>query len=208
MHWLAVLVLCGTVLLGACRTNEAEPNPALATSTVVPATTATTQPTTSAAALDLSAPPTPAQLQDPAYWNAILATLNHVAASAIRSAAGKRAVEPSAVESLRQVFGEEVFPTQYRSLVDIAAGKDNGLLLPPGDPVARTTRIVKIADKCVGLTATLDYQTVNPNIPTSAVVVELRPAEIRKGSFNLTPWRIERQFTMAEQSDTDLLCSG
>lgn len=202
---LAALLLCGTVLLAACRTKS-DPEPPTTTS-VLPVTTQPT-PATTATTVDVSAPPTPAQLQDPAYWKAVLAALNHVAAEAFRSAARARAVEPSAVEALRQVYGDEVFPNQQRSLTEIAAGRDKGLLIPPGDPRADITGIVRAATSCVGLTASVDYSAVNPNIPVSPVVIELRPFARTTSMVNPTPWKIERQFVMADPNDTSLLCSG
>lgn len=203
---LAVLLLCGTVLLAACRRQSDPQTPA--TTTALPATTQVTQPTTTPTTVDVSAPPTPAQLQDTAYWNAVLAALNHVAAEAVRSTVRTRAVEPSAVEALRQVYGPEVFEGQHESLMEIAAGEDNGLLNPPGDPVAATTRIVRISGDCVGLIASLDYRMVNPTLSVSSIGVELRAVSRSGGSVNPTPWMISRQFVLADESNTRFLCAG
>lgn len=178
-----------------------------ASATTQPATTETTQATTTMT-LNLAATPTPAQLQDPAYWNAILAALYRVAGDAFRSTVRTRTVEPAAVDALHQVYGPNVFSGQYQSLTEISGGQDNGLIIPPGDPVASVTDIVKASDQCVSLTISLDYGRVNPRIPPSTSVVELRPRQTSATpSMNPTPWTILQLFIVAAPDDGARLCS-
>jgi len=205
VHRLAVLLLCGSVLLAGCRTKERGPAASSATSTIPASTEAAVVPTTST--LNVSARPTTAQLQDPAYWNAILATLNRAAGDAFRSADSKRAIEPSAVEALRQVYGSGVFPNEYQSILEVAAGRGSGLLHPPGDVVTRLNRIVKADARCVALTASLDFGKVNPTVPTSDVVMELLPRDNSQNTINPVPWIIEELFVIAAPDDSSRPCS-
>ena len=206
MRRFSALLLCGTVLLGGCRTRKPDPTASSTTVTTQPMTTQSTLATT-ATTLDVSATPSSAQLQDPAYWNAILATLNRIAGDAFRSAASKGAVEPSAVDALRQVYGSGVFPNEYESIKEVAAGRASGLLRPPGDVVATLRSIVKADPRCVALIASLDFGKVNPTVPSSEVVVELLPRDNSGRSVNPAPWIIEELFVIAAPDDAGRLCS-
>ena len=207
MRLLATSLLCAAVLLGGCRTKSSDPAAMAPTTTLPPATTAVTQPT--ATTLNLSAPPTDAQLQDPAYWNAVLAKLNRVAGEAFRSAVRSRAVEPSAVEALRQVYGPVLFEDEHEVLAEVAAGKGNGVLMPPGDAVADVTSIVKTDPRCAALTATLDYGKVNPTVGTSRVAMKLlRRQSTEAADANPTPWKIEELYVISSPEEVNRLCTG
>ncbi len=202
---LPVILLCGTLVLAGCRPKKATPVPPT-TTTLLPATTGpTAAPTTT---LNLSAPPTPAQLQDPAYWNAILAALNRVVGEVYRTTVRTSAVEPKAREALRQVYGPALFEDEHKVLVDVAAGNRNGLLVPPGDPVATVTRVVKAKASCVAIEALIDFSTVNSNVPTAPNAMRLVPrAAAVEASANPTPWTIDQFFIIAGQEDSSDLCS-
>lgn len=203
---LAVIFLCGTLVLVGCRPKKASPVPPT-TTTLLPATTGpTAAPTTT---LDVSAPPTPAQLQDPAYWNAILAALNRVAGDAFRSVVSTKVVSPSTAEALEQIYGPSVFPGQYKALVDITRGPPNGLVLPPGDPLATVDRIVDAESRCVSLTASLDYGGVNTSVPKAMNAFRLMPRTKTSGaSVNPTPWMIDDFFVIDASGETSELCTG
>ena len=205
MRRLAVILLCGALVLVGCRPNKAAPIPPT-TTTLLPATTSpTAAPTTT---LNLSAPPTPAQLQDPAYWNAILAALNRVAGDAFRSAVSTSAVEPKAREALRQVYGPALFEDEQKVLVDVASGKRNGLLVPPGDRVATVIRVVKVRADCVAIEASIDFSMVNPTVPTAPNAMRLVPRAAAGSSANPIPWAIDQFFIIAGPEDSSDLCSG
>lgn len=202
----ATIALLAMVVLAGCPSKTPPPDASATTSTTA-VTTATAQPATTTT-LNLSAQPTFAQLHDTAYWNAILAALNRVVGDAFRSAVVTRAVEPSAVDALREVYGPTVFSGQYESLVEISEGKDNGLIIPPGDPVASVTSIVKADERCVALTTSLDYGKVNPRIPTANNVVELRARGESESAVNPTPWTIAELFIIGAPDDRSRLCAG
>jgi len=169
--------------------------------------TSTSQPATSTT-LNLSAQPTDAQFHDPAYWNAVLAALNRVVGDALRSVVSSRAVQPSALEALRQVYGSGVFPSEHEAIVQVAAGRAKGLIDPPGDLVASVTGIVKSEARCVALTAMLDFGKVNSTVPTSEVAMELVARDDKRNSINPTPWKIEQSFTLSRPEDRGLICAA
>lgn len=205
-----VSLICAVALLTACRREEpnaAEPpvTDALPTTTAAPPATQSASTTTT---LDLSAQPTDAQLQDPAYWNAILATLHRVAGDAYRSAESKKVVEPAAVEALRQVYGSQVFANERESITEVAAGRASGFISPPGDLVASVTGIFKADLRCVALTASLDFGKVNSTVPTSEVAMQLLPRNSAQKDANPTIWTIDHLFMIKEPADRTRLCSG
>lgn len=205
MHRCAVPVLCGLLVVAACRKENLPPDASATTATIAPVTTQL-QPTPTT--VDVASPATAEQLQDPAYWNAILATLHHVVGNALRSAATQRAVEPSVVRSLQQIYGQPAFDAQYMGLVEIADGKDNGLLIPPGDPLAAVTKILTADSQCVTLEAFLDYTKVNPTLPNSPIIVKLLRRSTTEGlEFNPTPWAIDVSFIPESPDEGRELCA-
>ena len=156
----------------------------------------------------MAAPPTISQLQDPAYWNAVLATLNHIAGEATRDALSAQKVDPDVAQALRQIYGPTVFQNQYQALVRVAGGERSGLITPPGDVAANVTGVVKAASDCVTLTAMLDYSKVNPTVPTAPNVVKLLPRQpVEDAAINPTPWIID-QFFIIEAPEDSQQCVG
>lgn len=202
---MAALLLCVTLLAAACRPEKSPPAAPVTTATTAPPTTAEAPTTTT---LDVSTPPSTAQLQDPAYWNAVLAALNHVVGDVFRQAVTSGKVEPSTVDALHQVYGAGVFPNHYDSLVEVAGGKGNGILIPPGDAEARVTGVMKADSGCVALSASLYYGKVNPTVPDSSIVVKLTPRGSPQDSpMNPTPWKIDEQFNVTNPTEGDHLCA-
>jgi len=197
----AVIVLCFLLILAACRSDNKTPT----TTTTLPATTEVPTTTT----LDVALLPTPAQLQDPVYWNAVLARINRVLGDIFRTVVATGKVEPSTVEALHQSYGPIVFPDQYKALREIAAGDRHSVIIPPGDPAATVVSIVKADVKCVALIASLDYTRVSSTVPTALNAFRLLPREgIVEDRAKLTPWIIDEFYIITPELNAGSLCVG
>lgn len=199
---LAVLLLVAATLAG-CRTKEPPPDATATTATTLLPTTI--QPTTTT--IDVTAAPTAAQMQDPAYWNAVLATLHHAVGDAVRATASTNKVDPASVEALDQLYGPVMFKVQHEALNDIAAGRLPGLVRPPGDPVAMVTKIMRTAERCVALAGTINYEKISPQVPANQVVISVIARDKQEGEVNPTRWKIDEVVVPNPTDDGSRLCT-
>ena len=183
----ALVVFSGLVLLAGCS-NGADGPPA---TTTAPTAAVVTPPSST---VDPRAEPTPQLVQDPAYWNAVLGSLNNIVGNALRKGLATGKVEPRETEAVRQVFGPRLLAAQQASLTAAANGNAQGLLVPPGDTVTTVQRVIKADGTCAALEAQLDNRALNPGLPSGRFVVRLTPRELREPRLNPTPWAIDAYF--------------
>jgi hypothetical protein len=183
----SLLALCGLLILPGCaEADDGQPS-----TTTAPTAAVVTPPSST---VDPKAPPTSEQLQDPAYWNAVLGSLNNIAGNAIRKVLATRKVEPREVEAVRQVYGPRLFATQQAALTAAANGNAQGLTVPTGDTLTTIQRVIKAGATCAALDANLDNRPVGPSLPSGRFIVRLIPRELREPRLNPTPWAIDAYF--------------
>lgn len=193
----ALMVACGLLVLAGCSDGNGSPQ----AGTSRPSAAPVTPPSTS---VDPKVQPTAELLNDPAYWNAVLASLNHIAGNATRKVLSAGKLEPREVEAVRQVYGPKLLDQQQKALNAAANGNTQGLLVPPGDAVITVQRVVEVGASCAALDATLDNKAVNPSLPSGRFFVRLVPRELREPRLNPTPWAIDGYF--ATTGDGSAVC--
>ena len=90
-----------------------------------------------------------------------MARINRVAGDVFRDTIRIGGVEPKALDALRHAYGEHLAEYERDWLIDMTSEPQEGMVMPPGAPLATVTKVVKVEPGCVTLEAILDFSYWN-----------------------------------------------